>query len=247
MRTIGAVWRASFAALVLIAGPLPALAGPPYVTDDGEPTDLGHWEIYNFIAGVHTSGDTAGEGGFDLNYGAARDLQLTLVLPAQFANGEETGPGAIEIAAKYRVLHQSPGSWLPDVAIFPRLFAPTTASQFGPARWNLLLPIWAQKDWGPWSLFGGGGYQINPEPGGRNFWQSGLTLTRDVTKRLNLGAEIYYQGAQTRVGRDFTGVNGGAIYKLSNHWQVLLAGGPGVEHARQEGRYDFYLSLEATY
>ncbi len=42
MRTIRAVWRASFAALVLIAEDLPALAGPPYVTDDGEPTDLGH-------------------------------------------------------------------------------------------------------------------------------------------------------------------------------------------------------------
>ncbi len=232
---------------LLAAWPAPTLAGPPFVTDDAEPTDLGHWEIYNFATGVGTSGEVSGEAGFDLNYGAAKDLQLTVVLPAQFQTGVQTGPGQIELAAKFKFLHQTPGSWTPDVAVFPRLFAPTGASQFGPSRLGLLLPLWAEKDWGRWSLFGGGGYDINPGPGNRNNWLSGVTLARALSDRLTLGAEVYHQTAETRDGRDFTGLNVGAIYKIAKHWSLLASTGPGVQNAREQGQYDFYFALEATY
>ena len=143
------------ALLVASAAALPARAGPPYVTDDPEPTDRGHWEIYAFANAVHTPGDTTGETGLDLNYGAARDLQLTLLLPAAFelADGTYVSGGVIEAAAKLKVLHQDPHGWTPAVAVFPRLFVPTA----GGGRLNLLVPVWAGKDFGPWSLFGGGG------------------------------------------------------------------------------------------
>ena len=38
---------------------------------------------------------------------------------------------------------------------------------------RLLLPLWAQKDFGGTSLFGGGGYEINPGSGNKDFWQAG--------------------------------------------------------------------------
>jgi hypothetical protein len=37
------------------------------------------------------------------------------------------------------------------------------------------------------------------------------------------------------------------ILKLTDHWSLLASGGPGLENAREEGRYDFYLSLLANY
>ena len=37
----------------------PALAGPPFVTDDPEPTDLHKWEIYNFALGTIENGTAA--------------------------------------------------------------------------------------------------------------------------------------------------------------------------------------------
>ena len=46
---------------VLLLAPPAAWAGPPYVTDDPQPTDVGHWEIYNFVDGDHAPGVTAGE------------------------------------------------------------------------------------------------------------------------------------------------------------------------------------------
>src|SRR3979409_406258 len=95
-------------AMVLLARP--ALAGPPYVSDDPEPTDYKHFEIYTFSNGTATRGDIGGAAGIDFNYGAAPNLQLTATLPAGFdrpASGRTRGGlSNIELAAKYRFLHQ---------------------------------------------------------------------------------------------------------------------------------------------
>jgi hypothetical protein len=90
---------------------------------------------------------------------------------------------------------------------------------------DLLLPIWLERDVGKWSVFGGGGYQVNPGEGNRNFWSGGLAVTRQMTNRLNLGAEITYQTADACDGRNFAGANLGVIYKLTSHWSLLAAGG----------------------
>jgi hypothetical protein len=237
------------AAALTLAAAAPAFAGPPYVTDDPEPTDAGHWEIYNFVGGAHVPGSTSGEGGLDLNYGGAKDLQLTAVLPFAYDTADDGhfGFGTVELAAKYKFLHQKDGSAMPDVAFFPRVFLPTAQRDLGSRHTNLLLPIWLGKDFGKWSVFGGGGYEINPGEGNRNFWTGGVALTRQVTERLNLGAEITHQTADARDGRDFSGVNVGMVYKLTDHWSLLASGGPGIQNAREGGQYDFYLSLKADY
>lgn len=242
--------RLCFAAAALsLAAAAPAHAGPPYVTDDPQPTARGHWEIYDFVDGAHVPGSTAGGGGLDLNYGAAKDLQLTAAIPFAYdtADGGHLGMGVIELAAKYKFLRQADGSALPDVAFFPRVFVPTARAELGPRRANLLLPLWLERDFGAWSVFGGGGYQINPGEGNRNFWSSGIALTRQVTDRLNLGAEITYQTPDARDGRAFTGANLGVLYKMTDHWSLLASGGPGLQNAREGGQYDFYVALKADY
>jgi hypothetical protein len=224
----------------------PALAGPPYITDDPEPTDLHKWEIYTFTGGSHVTGSTEGAGGLDLNYGEAKDLQLTLVIPAEYETGGfHAGLGDVEMAAKMKFLHQDDVGV--DVAFFPRVFLPTAPRHGAPRQASLLLPIWAGKDMDSWSWFGGGGYVINPGAGNRDFWQGGLAATKDVTERLNLGGEIYYQSADTSGGKDFAGLNLGLAYKMTDHVSLLAAGGPGVKNARENGRYDYYLSLKFDY
>jgi hypothetical protein len=232
--------------LASACAPRAAWAGPPYVTDDPGTTDDGHWEIYNFVSGVGTSGDLVGEAGFDINYGAAKNIQLTAVVPAAFQNANEAGGGDLQLAVKYRFLDQKTGSWTPDVAFFPRVFL-DTGTHYDPERPGLFLPIWAEKDWGPWSLFGGGGLQLNPGAGQRNFWQGGLALSRAFGDRFSLGAEIYHQTATAADVRDFTGVDVGATYRLGPHWTLMASGGPGVQNAAQEGQYAFYVALLASY
>lgn len=239
---------ASLLSAALCVAPTAALAGPPFVTDDPAPTDLGHWEIYSFAAGLRVDGTTGGQAGLDLNYGAAKDLQLTAVVPLGYdTGGGRVGLSNIELAAKYRFLHQSETGLRPDVAFFPRVFTPTGGKRFGTGHASLLLPIWVGKDLGKWSLFGGGGYEINPGPGQRDFWLSGLGVTRTVAKRLSLGVEVYHHTRDADDGQAYTGVNLGALYRLTGHWSLIASGGPGVQNARREGRYDFYAALKADY
>jgi hypothetical protein len=134
--------------------------GPPFVSDDPEPTEYQHFEIYTFNNGTNTRENTGGETGVDFNYGAAPDLQLTATLPAGFNQsagvGTNFGLSNIELAAKYRFLHQN--TFGLDVAVFPRVFLPSGSNTIGDNHASLLLPVWVEKDWqGGWSAFGGGG------------------------------------------------------------------------------------------
>jgi hypothetical protein len=239
--------------IVILVASSPVLAGPPYLSDDPEPTDVGHWEIYNFAIGLGGPGGLAGEAGLDLNYGLAKDWQLTAVLPLAFGapdafseSGLRAGPGDVELAIKSKFLHQSEGTWTPDVAFFPRLFVPTADRALGTGRVGLLLPIWAQKDFGPWSVFGGGGYQINPGQEQRDFWQGGGALSRSFGERLSLGAELYAQTRDTYAGGAYTTLNLALTYRLTRHWSLLGSAGPAWDRVSADG-YVFYGALKADY
>jgi hypothetical protein len=234
----------------LVAGP--AVAGPPYFTDDPQPTEEGHWEIYSFVYGSHDRGGLDGEAGLDLNYGGAKDLQLTAVLPLAYENengfstkGLGVGTGVVELAAKYKIVHADDTNWIPDVSVFPRVFAPTD-HRYGTGHVGLLLPVWAEKDFGPWQVFGGGGYQINPGVDQRNFWQGGIAANRSLGKRLQLGMEVFGQTRDAVDGPGFVAVNFAATVKLMEHWSLLASAGPLREQGGGTGQL-FYLSLKADY
>ena len=84
----------------------PAVAGPPYQSDDPEPTNFGHFEIYTFDKGAFGRSGSSSASGLDFNYGAAPDLQLTAAVPFGYdapSDGPSAfGPGNVELAAKYR-------------------------------------------------------------------------------------------------------------------------------------------------
>jgi hypothetical protein len=238
----------ALAALAIVAAASPCQAGPPYTTDDPEPTPPGHWEDRVFVTGLRTPGQTAGQTGFDINYGGARDLQLTLFAPLDYARGAQDalGLGNIQISAKYRVLHQAGHGLTPDVAVFPALTLPTQARAFGPARFGLFLPVWAQKDFGPWSTFGGGGYDINPGPGRRDYTLAGWAVTRQMSKRLNLGVEVYHQTPDTVGGKALTAVAVGVVFQVTRHFALMASGGPAVQAASEAGQGVFYAALQYT-
>lgn len=231
------------AALALLGAASPALAGPPYQTDDPEPTELGKWEIYNFLTFDGRRSDVEGEGGLDLNYGAAEGLQLTATLPLAFAhapeNGWRAGAGDVEVAAKYRFLDDEKHGW--QAAAFPRVILPTSTKHLGGTRTRLLLPLWLQKDVGKTSVFGGGAYEINPGSGNRNFWQAGVAVTHDATERLQLGGELAWKSADTRGGKGTIGADFGMIDKLGGPFSLLVAGGPAFSGGQRS--YHVYAAL----
>jgi len=184
-----------------------ALAGPPYFSDDPEPTDYQHFEIYAFGDGTITRDGNAGSAGIDFNYGGLPDLQLTAVLPLGYQSSAsahfDTGLGNAQLAAKYRFLHQEEIGW--DVAVFPRLFLPSSAGAVGPRHASLLLPFWLERAWDDWSTFGGGGCAINRGGDSKDFCLMGWTLTRQILSELQIGIEIYHQTADAKDGHSTTG------------------------------------------
>ncbi|HEX4302151.1 MAG TPA: transporter [Rhizomicrobium sp.] len=239
----------SFAAALFVSAATPALAGPPYVTDDPEPTELGHFEIYAFAGGSVARDGSGGEGGIDFNYGAATDLQLTAVLPLGWddprGGGASVSLGNVELAAKYKFLHQDDFGF--DVAFFPRVFLPAGSADVGERHVSLLLPVWIGRSWGKWSTFGGGGCTLNHGGDSQNFCQLGWTLTNQVTPQLQLGAEVYHQTVDTKGGRASTGLGFGAVYDLNETCHLMASVGPGVQNADETQRYAWYAAVLFTF
>jgi hypothetical protein len=246
-RLSGHWWKA--AAFILAMLTRSAWAGPPYVSDDPEPTDYQHFEIYTFTSGTTTRDGTAGQSGIDFNYGAAPNLQLTATLPAGFdlpaGASAALGLSNIELAAKYRFLHQD--SFGLDVSIFPRVFLPSGSGRVGDNRASVLLPIWVQKDWsGGWSAFGGGGCTI-ADGRGLDFCQAGGVLTYQLLPKLQVGAEFFHQTAGS-VGTPATSSLGlGFRYDLNDSYHLLGYVRRGLENTNETDQYSWYASVLFTF
>lgn len=241
-------WR-RFAAIAIVCSLTAAEAGPPYVTDDPEPTDVGHYEIYLFGQGSSARDGVGSAYGIDFNYGAAPDLQLTAVLPVEIETPSHgatvAGLGNIELAAKYKFLHQESAGW--DVAFFPRVILPSASANVGVKHIALFLPLWLEKDWGNWSTFGGGGCALNRSGGSQDYCQMGWVLTRRILPDLQIGAEIVHQTADTKGGRASTGLGGGVTYDLNENVHLLAYVGPGLQNAAATAQYSWYSSVQLTF
>jgi Putative MetA-pathway of phenol degradation len=235
--------RAWLTALGLAAAAAPVSAGPPYLTDDPVPTDPGHWEIYSFAAGEGRHSTLDEDAGLDLNYGPVTNLQLTATLPLSFSHapleGWRSGTGDLELGAKYRFFHDQARGL--SASIFPRAILPTATHSPG-EKARFLLPVWVGKDFrGGTSLFGGGGYLINPGAGNRNFWQAALALTHDLSKDVSVGAELTRQGPESVGATSQTRAGAGAVVHIAGPASLLVSGGPTWSDHRTG--YHFYAAL----
>jgi hypothetical protein len=241
-------------ALCLRIAALPAWAGPPFVTDDPEPAELGHYEINIAAIGSFTSGGRQGSlPDIDANYGAAENVQLHLGIQNGYAGttGRSTryGYGDTELGVKYRFVEEDEGGWQPQIALYPNLEIPTGSrtKQLGTGEVRAFLPIWLQKSAGPWTGFGGGGYWINPPNGDtaeKNYWFAGAGLLRRLDDKWNLGGEIYWQspnGEEIATGAAF---NLGGEYDIDETYHILFSAGRNLEDPSRFNRLSFYLGLQ---
>lgn len=239
---------ASLLCLTAFAPPA-AWAGPPFVTDDPETVEYRHGEFY--ISSQYANNKDGKEGIlplFEFNYSVISDVQLHLLVPFAYVhpNGGPTmyGIGDTEVGVKYRFIHESETT--PQVGTFPIIHLPTGDSNrgLGGGHVPVLLPLWVQKSWGPWTTYGGGGYWTNPGEGNKNFWQLGWLGQREITKAVILGAEIFYFGKDTDDGRDRTGFNIGGIFNLTEDHHILCSLGRDIAG---DNRFSAYLGYQWTF
>jgi hypothetical protein len=219
-----------------------AQAGPPFLTDDPEPVEYQHGEFYVFSLLEATKGATAVQvPAFEFNYGIAEETQFHIIAPldcfASTGNPTEYGLGDIQLGLKYRFLKET-DDW-PQMAIFPLLMIPSGDANRGLGNGGVwgTLPIWAQKSWGKWTTYGGGGFAINPTSGRKDYLFGGWLLQRKLTEKLTLGGEVYFQGAdsvrtQSLALSDVGGIdqssalfNLGGFYDFNKNVHLLFSAG----------------------
>ena len=235
--------------LLLVCCPWAALAGPPFTTDDPEPVKYRHWEFY--VASQNTKSADGWSGTaphFEVNYGAVTNLQLHLIVPLAYgapAHGpRQYGYGDTEVGAKYRFIQETDVS--PQVGFFPMLEIPTGSANLGLGSGHVqaFLPVWLQKEFGSWTVYGGGGYGINPGAGNRNWGYGGLVAQCQVSKSVLLGAEVYHRTAMEIGAQADTAFNLGAVIDFSHRHHLLFSAGRSISGPTE---FQAYIAYQFTF
>lgn len=234
----------SIARLLVWAVLIPAgvRAGPPFLTDDPEPVETGHWEFY--AASQWSWARDAASGTlphFEVNFGAAPRLQVHAIVPAVLAwnRGQplREGLGDLELGAKFRFLDE--GGRRPQAGIFPLVTLPTGAQDrgLGAGAAQVTLPVWLQKSSGPWLAYGGGGVRL--ASGSHDAFAGGL-IQRALSDKVALGTEVFVTipgaGEPIQVQLD-----GGLVIDFTEQHHLLLSAGPSFGNAGRGQAYLGYL------
>lgn len=240
-----------FLVVIILVVPAAAFSGPPFRTDDPIPVEFRHGELYLFSTGVYEAGGTGGVGpAVEFNYGILPDTQFHLIAPMAYdAPRDEAshfGYGDTELGIKYRFVRQT--ETLPDIGVFPLVEVPTGDQDMGlgNGKAQYFFPVWIQKDFGGWTSYGGGGYWINPGPGQKDYWFSGILLQYSFSENFYLGAELFYQTADTTDGADSAGFNVGGGLPLTAGFELLFSAGRGIKNS-SANRFSYYIALYRTF
>jgi hypothetical protein len=213
--------------------------GPPFQTDDPVPVDYGHYEFYIFGTADGTPVAMGQTGpAIEFNWGALPRLQLHAVLPLGSALPSNnpiylpagTGSNAygltdMEFGAKFGFIRQT--RHRPQIGFFTMLEVPTgdSGKGLGVGRVWYKLPLWVEKDWGPWTLCGGAGYQRVKQTQFRSFPYGGGLVKREVGKKLELAAEVFSharEGLATAQTQSSTMIDAGGYYHFKSEGRQLL-------------------------
>ena len=235
--------------IVLVGAAQLVWAGPPFTTDDPEPVEYRHWEIYVASQLEHDKDGWSGTAPhFEVNYGALPNLQLHLIAPLSF-NAPSHGPthfgyGDTEVGAKYRFLEET--ERVPQAGVFPLVEIPSGDREhgLGSGHAQVFLPLWLQKSFGPWTTYGGGGYWINPGKDNRDWWFTGWLLQREITSALTLGAEVFHETPSEKAGNSDTRLNFGGMYNFSDIYHFLFSAGHTIQGP---GGFQAYLAFQVTF
>ena len=218
------------------------MAGPPFLTDDPVPVDLGHNEFYVFGTLDHAESNSAiAAPALEYNRGVAPDTQFHIVVPLAWnvpAHGNaSTGIGDVELGIKYRFVNAHDGSL--QVGVFPMVELATGSARrgLGNGRTFYRLPLWVQKTDGAWTFGGGGGLIVNRAAGMNNATFGGVLAQYTFTPRWTLGAELFRQNALATNQAGYTLLNAGGYFNYSPNFSVLFSAGASVAGASHTVAY----------
>jgi hypothetical protein len=235
--------RGAWAAMAGLAAALAlapaASGGPPFLNDDPDPTEPGHWETCLFsVLDWTRAGATVQAPAFEVNYGVSPETQAHFLFPfvssVPDAGGAKSafGGGDTEVALKYRFLKETDST--PAMAVFPTIEAPTgdAGRGLGNGRTWAKFPLLIQKGWEPWTAIGSAGMTLNTAPGQRAFPYGGALLLRDCGEHLTLGGEIFARGKPSADEAGSVIANFGGYLNFTKDFSLLFSAGHSIAGER---------------
>jgi hypothetical protein len=246
-RAGGSLFALAALLLCVLIVPRAAAQGPPYQTDDPVPVDLHHYEFYIFgaVDGTPVEVDSAGPA-FEFNWGAIPRVQIHAVLPLGVVaplnrpvyapsgvGPDEFGLADMELGAKIAFIKES--KYFPQIGSFTMFEMPTGNYDKGLSIGKVWykLPLWLQKNYGKWLFDGGGGYEVVPQTGYRNFPYTGWLIKRELSEQWELGAEVFAHGSEGEAApqtQASTMIDVGGYYhfKHNTNEQILFCYGHSI-------------------
>jgi hypothetical protein len=224
---------------------VPAFAGPPYITDDPEPTPYRSYEIY--LASDYArraDGVAVTVPHLEFNYGLMPNVQVTTTIPlagSQFPRGAmHLGYGDIQLQVKARLIQET--DHFPQVSIAPTVVLPSgnASKNLGAGFEKAYYPIWAEKGLGKYTVFGGGGLWHNPGAGNQDYTFTGIAVIRDMGHGLTLGTELFGQSADTVGDSSSVGFNFGVNRQIDEHHEILVSLGRALRGPNTFSAYAAY-------
>ena len=247
MRRVTVFFAALFC-LILVVTARTTFAGPPFKTDDPEPVEYRHWELYLASQYVKDRDQlSATLPHVEANYGLAPEFMIHLLAPMQYmkpeGKGSQYGYGDTEFGVKYRFVKET--DYIPQIGTFPLIEIPTgdVTRGLGNGKTQVFLPLWLQKSWGPWTTYGGGGYWFTSGNDNRDYWQFGWVIQRDITRKFTLGAELYYKTSSMADIDESKGYTVGTIINFTDNHHLLFSVGQDVYGPNY---YSFYVAYQLT-
>lgn len=228
------MWRHARLLAVVAAGvgAASAFAGPPFQTDDPDPVDRGHAEVNAIWQATRGVGGRAGGVAGELNVGCAAQVQCHVAMPLAIVHPADgprrAGLGDMELGMKIRFLGDGDSAW--SAATYPTVFLPTgdAGRALGNGRAQWLLPLWVQRTLGVWRLDAGASLLVNPAPGARDVWYTGVLAQRSFGDAWSVGAEVFHRSAPAVGERASSGFNVGAIVNVAAGQNLLFSIGRGL-------------------
>jgi hypothetical protein len=223
-------WGGWLTALGLCVTASPAWAGPPFITNDPDPPEVGQFEInLPFTLERAPDGGRAGQFvTFDINYGADRFTQLSVEVPVAYSQpaggGTWAGVGDVLLEYKRRFGTDPRRGYF---GINPQLLLPTGSERrgLGPGRMTAQFPLLYQKQWGKTVFYTDLRYRLRGGEEGRSFWFLGGVVERQVGSRLKVGGELYGTTPKEAGGKHNAGFNLGFRYTVSPGHVLMVSGG----------------------
>lgn len=234
-----------------------ARAGSPFITDDPIPQGKGHIELDIASEGIwakQESFTTLPHVEFD--YGITDHFDFHILAPMVYdrpdnTGGGEYGYGDTELGFKWEFFKEDQlFTGCPEAGIYPLVELDTGnhSRGLGNGRDQAFIPLWLLKSWGekdrPWTIYGGGGYWLNPGNENENYGFFGVALQKQLTEHLNLGGELFHATVAAKDESAHTGFNLGGIYDFNEHWHLLISAGCDL---KGDNRLTDYLGVQYTF